>query len=94
MDLLGELGEDCDAHHIFVQKFANAFFDAGIDIHNPLFGALIEMHQHRKDVSAYQKEWEKFFEGIKYLTNKKARRKKIFKFARELAKRYDFKILF
>ena len=66
MDLLGELGENCDAHHVFAQKFANAFFDAGIDIHNPLFGAFIEMHQHRKDVSGYQKEWKKFFDTIKY----------------------------
>jgi hypothetical protein len=50
--------EGAQAHHVFPQKFAKQFKAAGINIHDPRFGAWWETKAHQRLSSAYNAEWE------------------------------------
>ena len=74
-----------DAHHIFPQEFADVFKRAGIDIHDPQYGAWWELHEHRQKAKAYNAEWKEFLERDGMKT-----KEEIITQARAMAKKYGF----
>lgn len=58
--LTGEAVEGAHAHHVFPQKFAPQFLEAGIDVNNPAFGSWWEAGGHLHNAARYNKQWETF----------------------------------
>jgi len=87
--LTGDLGIGKQAHHILPVKFEIEFLKAGINIHNPLYGAWVDPNSHQKWSSAYNKAWEIFFKSIHNPTPQQ-----IFNKAIDLAKQYGYKLNF
>lgn len=67
------------------QKFEQKFNELGINIHDPKYLKPMELHKHRKNAYAYNKEWEKFLEkpGLT--------QKDIINFSKFLEKKYNIK---
>lgn len=84
--LTGVDPKDAQAHHIFPQKFETIFNKAGIDIHDPQYGAWFETKKHQHSSYAYNKEWIKFFTG------KDLSKEEILDKAKELAKKYGYEL--
>lgn len=59
--LTGQLPEDAHAHHVFPRKLIKDFNQAGIDIHDPKFGAWWARSSHLKNAAEYTQKWEEFF---------------------------------
>lgn len=79
----GEGPAGYDAHHVFVQALEKTFRKAGIDIHDPAFGAWWKEQAHRSASAEYQSYWEDFF--------KQSRTKdEIISFAKSLSERFGF----
>jgi hypothetical protein len=85
--LTGELPEGAHAHHVFPQKLAEKFQKAGINVHDPRFGAWWERSSHLKNAGAYTKRWEEFF-----LKNPTV--EQILQHGRDLAGEYGFRVHF
>jgi hypothetical protein len=60
--LTNEEGMGMDAHHVFPKKFVFKFDDAGINIHDPRYGAWWERSSHKATANSYNQAWEEFFE--------------------------------
>jgi hypothetical protein len=74
----------CDAHHVCPSKFKIEFDKAGIDIHDPKYGAWWEKMSHRRTASEYNRAWEAFFDG-----NENPTKQQVEEFARQVAKKYN-----
>jgi len=59
--LTGNIPANSQAHHVFPQKFVNQFSKAGINIHDPKFGAWWNTSGHLKNASSYIQAWTQFF---------------------------------
>ena len=83
-----------EAHHVLPQKFEAAFRASGIEsIHDPRFGAWVNVEAHHKWSWAYGQQWKRFLydvngNPISYTPEQ------ILKFAETLAKEYQFDVNF
>ena len=50
-----------EAHHRLPRAFEQQFSRAGINIHDPRFGVLLEKHFHRASASKINERWDEFF---------------------------------
>ena len=78
-------GSSAQAHHIFPVKFQTQFNAAGINIHNPAYGAWWSTTSHLLNAAAYNSAWQQFFR-----VNSSASHQQIFNFARQLMQGYGF----
>jgi hypothetical protein len=76
-----------EAHHVLPQEFAEKFADAGINIHDPVFGSWVDATAHRGWSYTYNQQWKEFLA-------QKRTREEILNFARDLAKEYKFDVHF
>jgi hypothetical protein len=51
-----------NAHHVFPQAFIQKFTNAGIDIHDPNFGAWWASPSHQQQSAAYNQKWQAWFD--------------------------------
>jgi len=77
--------EDAHAHHVFPQSRAKEFQEAGLNIHDPRFGAWWSRSNHLKKSYEYNQMWEDFF-------SRTPTRDQILQFGRYLANMYGFQI--
>ena len=54
-------GRNVHAHHVFPVELEAQFESAGIDIHDPRFGAWWEAGPHIDNAAAYNEQWRNFF---------------------------------
>ena len=87
--LTKQTGIGMEAHHVLPQKFFDQFYAVDIDIHNPIFGAWVDVKQHHIWSYAYNQDWKNFF-----LQNENYTADQVLDFARELAEKYGFELLF
>jgi RHS repeat-associated protein len=87
--LTGHIPEGEDAHHIFPQKFSEQFEKAGINIHDPRFGAWWEASAHRRAADAYNRAWAEFFTA-----NPSATMDQIITFGRDISRQYGLPVGF
>jgi len=90
--LLGEApNATAEAHHIFPQagEFARNFNRAGIDVHDPKFGAWWTRPNHQQKAKEYNDRWRDFFGSRRNPT-----RNEILDFGRQLAKEYGLEVPF
>jgi hypothetical protein len=83
--LTGKLPEDAHAHHVFPQSLADKLEKAGINIHDPRFGAWWNKSSHLKKSYEYNRKWEDFLAAP-------PTREQILQFGRDLAGEYGFQI--
>jgi hypothetical protein len=76
-----------EAHHVLPQQFAPDFAEAGINIHDPVFGSWVDASAHRGWSYTYNQRWSEFLENTRT-------REEILNFARDLAKEYQFDVHF
>ncbi len=76
-----------EAHHVLPQEFFEKFTDAGINIHDPIYGSWVDATAHRSWSYAYNQRWKVFLE-------EKRTAGEILDFARKLAKEYKFDVHF
>lgn len=60
--MTGGIPESAHAHHVLPVKFEGKCQAAGINIHEPRFGAWWEARAHKASASGYNIRWEQFFE--------------------------------
>ena len=87
--LTGKIPKNAHAHHVLPQKFEDLFGKAGINIHDPRYGAWVDADAHARWSYRYNEAWREFFEG-----NQNPTKEQILEFARKLAKRFKFKVNF
>jgi hypothetical protein len=87
--LTGGIPEGADAHHVFPQKLANYFKRAGINIHDPRYGAWWETKAHQQAGFAYNAQWGKFFERSRSPSTEQ-----ILQFGREISASYGLRVGF
>jgi hypothetical protein len=85
--LTGRMPEGAHAHHVFPQKLVDRFQRAGINIHDPKYGAWWERSSHLKNSAAYTQRWEEFFQTPHSL-------EEILHFGRELGGEFGFQVSF
>jgi len=85
--LTGNIAANSQAHHVFPQKFANQFSKAGINIHDPKFGAWWQTSGHLKNASGYNAAWEEFLIPSRSQTE-------ILNFGRQLMGKYGIPVGF
>jgi len=83
--LTGGIREGFDAHHVFPVALQPSFQRAGIDIHDPIYGAWWQWRTHRGGGTAYNKSWETFFTS-------NPTREQILQKGRELANELGFQV--
>ena len=54
-------GEGYDAHHIYPYSMAEDFWQIGIDVNKPQYGAWWESNNHRQNSYEYNLWWKAFF---------------------------------
>ena len=52
--------EGAHAHHVLPRAFESTFERAGLNIHDPRFGAWWEGGEHLKNAAQYNREWNRF----------------------------------
>ncbi|HHV53887.1 MAG TPA: hypothetical protein GXX55_00300 [Firmicutes bacterium] len=90
--LTGRAGKeiaDLEAHHVLPKVLADRFAKVGLDVNHPILGDWVKKGGYQQWSKSYQKEWEQFFRDIKNPT-----REKVFDYARQLARKYGFDVLF
>jgi len=87
--LTGGIPTGADAHHVFARKFEDQFQRAGINIHDPHFGAWWQSGSHQQWASAYNRDWEQFFRA-----HPNPSVNQIMQYGREMAQRYGLTIGF
>ena len=87
--LTGITGEGMQAHHVLPVHFIEKFTTAGINIHDPMYGAWVDSSVHLSFSYDYSAEWEAFFSQYANPTQVQ-----ILDFARELAQKYGVEIYF
>jgi hypothetical protein len=85
--LTGRMPEGAHAHHVFPQKLAFKFREAGINVHDPRFGAWWERSAHLKNSLEYLRRWEEFLQHNHTL-------EKILQYGRELGGEFGFQVNF
>ncbi|WP_224248597.1 TIGR02269 family lipoprotein [Hyalangium gracile] len=85
--LTGQLPDGAHAHHVFPQKLARKFEQAGINVHDPRFGAWWERSSHLKNAAEYTKRWESFFDRERTF-------EQILQHGRELGGEFGFQVHF
>jgi hypothetical protein len=85
--LTGQLPENAHANHVFPQKLAEKFQRAGINVHDPRFGAWWEKSRHLKNSAEYTRLWVEFFERAPTT-------EQILAFGRFLGGKYGFQVHF
>jgi hypothetical protein len=85
--LTGRRPEGWHAHHVFPQALESKFQRAGINVHDPRFGAWWEQSSHLKNSAQYMRLWEKFLERGRSADE-------ILDYGRELATAYGFNVNF
>jgi hypothetical protein len=83
--LTGRMPDDAHAHHAFPKSLAEQFEKAGINVHDPRFGAWWDRASHLKNSYEYTQLWRDFL-------SRKPTREQILQFGRELANKYGFQI--
>ncbi len=86
--LTGTKPEGAHAHHMFPNKYELKFNRAGIDSHNPKYGAWWKASPHLRDSYAFNKSWGQFFARGAYSPEN------VLNFGRRLASKYDLTIGF
>jgi hypothetical protein len=87
--LLGYAPKNAQAHHALPVKFESQFAKAGINIHDPRYGAWWDATAHSQASSAYNQAFEAFFRG-----SPNASATQILDFGRGLAQRYGLDVVF
>jgi hypothetical protein len=72
---------------VFPQKLADKFRKAGIDVHDPKYGAWWDQSSHLKNAAEYTRRWEEFLE-------KNRTSEQILQLGRELGEAYGFQVKF
>lgn len=85
--LTGGIPDHAQAHHIFPQRFVERFERAGINIHEPRYGAWWRSGAHQKSAAAYNAEWRRFLDTSPST-------EQILQFGRDLAREYGLTIHF
>jgi hypothetical protein len=83
--LTGRMPKGAHAHHVFPQKLIDKFKEAGINIHDPKFGAWWDQSIHLRNAVRYQKLWQEFLERNRTL-------EEILRFGRELGDEFGFQV--
>ena len=83
------LSKSEEAHHVFPQskEFTARFEKAGINIHDPQFGARVDKTAHKQFSYDYNKDWREFFKDYPNPTQKQ-----ILTQGEKLSKKYGFTI--
>lgn len=87
--LSGGIPKGAQAHHNLPQKFIDVFQRAGINIHDPRFGAWVDSARHGSDAYRYNRAWEAFFQNVRNPS-----RQQILDFGRTLAQSYGYDVGF
>ncbi|HEY8207039.1 MAG TPA: hypothetical protein VIG99_06150 [Myxococcaceae bacterium] len=87
--LTGGIPEGADAHHVFPQKYADKFTAAGINIHDPRYGAWWETTAHQRVGFEYNEQWRKFF-----VDNHVPSTEQILQFGRDISSSYGLRVGF
>jgi hypothetical protein len=82
-------GDGTQAHHVLPQKFAKQFQEAGINIHDPHYGAWWRAGAHRRAATKYNAKWEEFL-----FQDEPPSAEQILQFGRKIAKEYGLQIYF
>lgn len=85
--LTGQTPPGAHAHHVFPQQFAREFRAAGINIHDPKFGAWWERSSHLKNSAAYNRLWRELLDREPPPTLHE-----LLRFGRELGHKYGFQV--
>ncbi|MFL5346852.1 MAG: hypothetical protein ACJ8AT_18880 [Hyalangium sp.] len=83
--LTGRMPKEAHAHHVFPQEFEKQFRNAGINIHDPKYGAWWEQSSHLKNAAKYNWRWKEFFDL-------KPTFEQILQFGRELGDEFGFHV--
>jgi hypothetical protein len=87
--LTGGAPEGAQAHHVFPKKFEKDFRKAGINIHDPHYGAWWRAGAHQSAADAYNARWDKFL-----YRDKPPSVEQILQFGRKIARDYGLHIYF
>ncbi len=87
--LTGGTPEGADAHHVFPQKFEPDFRRAGINIHDPRYGAWWETTAHQQAGYEYNEQWQEFFRD-----NRTPTTEQILQFGRTISSNYGLHVGF
>ncbi|HET9143017.1 hypothetical protein [Actinophytocola sp.] len=82
-------GQTYVGHHNFPVKYARKFEQLGIDTSNPAWGTHVREIDHRGFSTQFERDWGSFFQN-----NPNATRADAFKFVRELATKYGYRVPF
>jgi hypothetical protein len=85
--LTGMMPDSAHAHHVFPKKLVKDFEAAGINIHDPRFGAWWNRSSHLKNSAGYLRRWEEFFTTEPTF-------EQILQFGREVGGKYGFQVNF
>ncbi|HYH95150.1 hypothetical protein [Hyalangium sp.] len=85
--LTGQLPEGAHAHHVFPQKLADRFQKAGINVHDPRFGAWWKQSSHLKNAAEYLGRWQEFL-------RKEPTFEQILQYGKELGGEFGFQVNF
>ncbi len=83
--LTGRMPKGAHAHHVFPQQFERQFRNAGINVHDPKYGAWWEQSNHLKNAAKYNWRW-------KELLDLKPTFEQILQFGRELGGEFGFQV--
>ena len=87
--LTGGIPENAQAHHVLPQKFEEDFKRAGLNVHDPRYGAWWDSTEHAKRSAEYNQKWADFLRGGP------ARSKDdVLQFARQTAGEYGLQVNF
>jgi hypothetical protein len=87
--LTGGIPKGADAHHVFPQMFEENFTKAGLNIHDPRYGAWWETTAHQRAGYAYNVKWRQFFR-----VNGSPSAEQILQFGREISAEYHLHVGF
>lgn len=88
--LTGGIPRDAHAHHVLPKEFVDKFQEAGINIHDPRYGAWWRASTHQKNARTYNNEWREFL----YRKPEPPSREQILQFGRKMAKDHGLQIHF
>jgi RHS repeat-associated protein len=84
---------DLEAHHVLPKEFIKDFQKAGLNIHDPTFGAWVDKKLHRDWSYQYNQEWRRFFNEFTEQGTEPSI-EQILRLAQDLTERYRFDVQF